>query len=55
MDLSAAVGARANYLLTLDARLARAVNRAGLSLRVLSPGHFIKTIVPDHVEYPSIG
>lgn len=51
--LAAAIAAKSPFLLTLDKPLARRVNQAGLSIRALSPGEFIKTILPEHIDYPS--
>jgi len=45
----AAVAAGTPFLLTLDKRLARSVNEAGLSLRALSPGEFINDVLPRHI------
>jgi predicted nucleic acid-binding protein len=50
---AAAVYANADFLLTLDKRLADRVNEAGLEVRALSPGEFIKSVLPDHADYPA--
>lgn len=52
--LAAALLSRAPYLLTLDKGLERRVNVANLTLAAHSPGGFITTILPVHVDYPSI-
>jgi predicted nucleic acid-binding protein len=40
------------YLLTLDKGLLAEANQAGLAFLTLTPGDFIKTILPTHVDYP---
>lgn len=52
--VAAALAAQASYLLTLDQPLAERVNQAGLPVQAFSPGEFIKTVLPHHVDYPSI-
>lgn len=52
--LAATLAADADFLITLDKRLAAQVNEAGLDVTALSPGDFIKTVLPDHEEYRSI-
>lgn len=52
--IAAALDAGATYLLTLDHGLADEVNRAGLSVRALIPGNFIRTILPDHKDFPAL-
>lgn len=50
--VAAAIEANARYLITLDKRLAERVNLADLPLQALSPGDFIKTVLPNHVDFP---
>ena len=42
------------YLLTLDQGLRAEVNLAQLAFPALTPGEFIKTVLPTHVEYPTL-
>jgi predicted nucleic acid-binding protein len=51
--LAAALQAQARFLLTLDRRLALEVNQARLGVEGLSPGEFIKNVLPNHVNYPA--
>ena len=53
--VAAALEIQASYLLTLDKGLALEVNRANLGIQALSPGEFIKTVLPDHVDYSKVG
>ena len=48
--LAAAIAAGAPFLLTLDKRLERRVNGAGLPIRTLAPGEFINEVLPDHAD-----
>jgi len=52
--VAAGVAAEAPFLLTLDKRLEAQVNQADLPIRALSPGEFIKSVLPNHVDYPSV-
>lgn len=52
--VAAASAVDAAFLLTLDKKLAMRVNQAELPCRALSPGDFIKTALPDHVDYRRI-
>ncbi len=52
--VAAAVAAEAAYLLTLDRGLQKEVNQANLSVRALTPGEFIQTILPQHPHYARI-
>lgn len=52
--LAAAVEGQVDYLLTLDKRLQLRVNQSGLSIHALSPGEFIKTVLPEHVDFRSL-
>lgn len=44
----------APHLLTLDQKLITEVNQAELSVQALTPGHFIRAILPTHKDYPRI-
>jgi predicted nucleic acid-binding protein len=48
---AAALAAGADYLLTLDRPLQERVNATGQSLRAVSPGEFIREVLPQHVDY----
>jgi hypothetical protein len=50
--LAAALSVQAPFLITLDQRLAAAINQANLPIRALSPGEFITTELPTHPAYP---
>jgi predicted nucleic acid-binding protein len=52
--VAAALAAEATFLVTLDQLLAKRVNEAGLSIRALAPGDFIKTVLSQHSAYPSM-
>ena len=52
--VGAAVAGNAQFLITLDKRLATRVNEADLGVRALSPGDFIKGILPEHDDFHSI-
>jgi predicted nucleic acid-binding protein len=51
--IAAALEIRAPYLLALDKGLVLEINRANLGIQALSPGDFIKTILPTHADHPS--
>jgi hypothetical protein len=51
--VAAALEVQAPFLLALDKGLVLEVNKANLGIDALSPGNFIKTILPDHVDYTS--
>jgi predicted nucleic acid-binding protein len=51
--VAAALEIRAPFLLALDKGLVLEVNKANLGIQAFSPRDFIKTILPDHVDYPS--
>ncbi len=53
--VAAGVAAEAPFILTLDKKLESRVNRADLPIRALSPGDFIKRVLPSHVDYPGVG
>ena len=50
--IGAALAIGADYLLTLDQKLITEVNQADFPLHALTPGEFIRTILPTHDEYP---
>jgi predicted nucleic acid-binding protein len=52
--LAAAVVAKAPFLITLDQGLEKRVNEGQRGITVLSPGGFIKTILIQHRDYPSM-
>lgn len=53
VHVAAAAGAvKADYLLTLDKGLLAEASQAHVSFLALTPGDFIKTVLPTHVEYP---
>jgi len=51
--VAAALEVRAHILLTLDKGFVLEVNKSNLGIPALSPGDFIRTILPSHVDYPS--
>jgi hypothetical protein len=51
--VAAADFAAVAYLLTLDKRLIKEINAAQLSLQAITPGDFIKSVLPSHIDYPS--
>jgi predicted nucleic acid-binding protein len=51
--VAAADFATVSYLLTLDKRLTTEINAAQLSFPALTPGEFIKSVLPTHIDYPS--
>jgi predicted nucleic acid-binding protein len=52
--LAAALAVEAPFLIALDHGLMAGVNEVELDIRALSPGGFIKTIIPSHVDYPKV-
>lgn len=52
--LAAALALQAPLLITLDKRLLRAINRAKLAVRALTPGEFITSELTTHPAYRSI-
>jgi predicted nucleic acid-binding protein len=50
--VAVAVAINAPFLITLDKRLALQVNQAILTVKGLSPGEFIKVVLPNHPDYP---
>jgi predicted nucleic acid-binding protein len=43
----------ADFLLALDRGLISEINRADLGIEALTPGRFIKEVLPSHVDYPA--
>jgi predicted nucleic acid-binding protein len=52
--IGAASAIGASFLLTLDRGLERELHSANFKFQTLSPGEFIKSILPHHVAYPRI-
>jgi predicted nucleic acid-binding protein len=51
--IGSALAIQSPFLLTLDQGLILEINRAGLDLQAMTPGEFIKTVLPTHAAYPS--
>ena len=51
--VAAALEIHAPYLLSLDKGPVLEVNKPNFGIQALSPGDFIKTILPNHADYPS--
>src|SRR5688500_5716323 len=51
--VGAALEIQAPFLLALDKGLVLEVHKTNLGIHALSPGDFIKTILPDHTDYTS--
>ena len=49
----AALEVRAPFLLTLDRGLVLEMSKTSLSVQALTPGDFIKKILPQHIDYPT--
>lgn len=52
--VAAALAAHSPFLLTLDRALAAEVNQVDLSIQAISPGDFIRDVLPHHTEYPAL-
>lgn len=52
--VASALAVEASYLLTLDRRLIRALERASLSISALPPGDFIQAVLPTHPDFAAI-
>ena|SRR5688500_15579453 len=52
--VAASVSASVPYLLTLDKKLMVEISAGQFSFQALTPGDFIKSVLPSHVEYPKI-
>jgi predicted nucleic acid-binding protein len=51
--LAAAHTVEAPYIISLDKKLVERINASGLSMVALSPGDFIRSILPTHPDYSS--
>ncbi len=52
--VASAVAAQASFLITLDRGLITQANQTNLPVTVLTPEQFIKSVLPDHVDYPRL-
>jgi predicted nucleic acid-binding protein len=52
--IAAALGSRSMYLITVDQRFERRVRASNLSITALSPAEFLRTVLPDHLDYVAI-
>jgi predicted nucleic acid-binding protein len=52
--VASALGAQANYLITLDRRFVNRVRSANLPIVAITPKEFIQTVLPDHPDYELI-
>ena len=52
--VSAALAIACPYIITLDRGLADQINQAELPVQALSPGNFIKQVLPSHPDFPTI-
>jgi len=52
--VASTLAVKAPYVLTLDQELEGEINRAGLSIEAITPGDFIRTILPHHAKYPAL-
>jgi len=52
--VASALAVRAPYVLTLDQQLGDEINRSGLSIEVITPGDFIRAVLPHHIKYPDL-
>lgn len=50
--VAAALASRSHFLLSLDRGLVDEVKRADVSLAALSPGDFIRNVLPSHGAFP---
>ncbi len=50
--VAAAEAVSATFLLTLDKRLTLQANQANFKVQTLSPGEFIKLVLPKHTNFP---
>jgi predicted nucleic acid-binding protein len=51
--IASALEVQAHFLLALDNKLILEINSAKFSVLALAPGDFIKTVLPNHMDYPS--
>ena len=52
--VASTLAVKAPYLLTLDQQLGDEINRTALPIEAITPGDFIRTVLPDHVKYPTL-
>ena len=52
--VAAALTVGAAFLITLDQPLARGIAAAGVPIRALTPGEFIRTELPSHPDYSTL-
>jgi predicted nucleic acid-binding protein len=52
--IAAALNVRAPFLIALDIGLILEVKKTNLEIIALTPGEFIKTILPRHIDYPEV-
>ena len=52
--VAAALAAKSPFLLTLDRGLLDQIRRTDLILEALTPGDFIRTVLPRHADYPDL-
>lgn len=52
--VAAALAIKAPFLLTLDRGLLDQISQTALALEVLTPGDFIRTVLPRHADYPGL-
>lgn len=50
--VAALLEVRSPFLISLDKGLCSEVNKAGIGIQAYSPGEFIRTLLPHHVDYP---
>ena len=50
--VAAALELRSPYLISLDKGLCLEANKAAIGIQAYSPGEFIRTVLPHHVDYP---
>ena len=50
--IASALEVQVLFILTLDKELISEINRSNLGVQALTPGDFIKTVLPKHVDYP---
>jgi len=52
--VASTLAVKAPYVLTLDRTLAEEINRTALPIQALSPGEFMRGVLPFHVNFPSL-
>ena len=48
------MGEKDDYVVAASVEAEARVNQADLPIRALSPGEFIKSVIPSHVDYPEV-